>query len=277
MIIDTHHHLWDFNETDYGWMDDSMKVLKRSYLPGEFQEEILKAGVGGTIVVQARQMLEETLWLLDLSDRHSFIKGVVGWVDLCAEDLEDQLELLSRHPRLVGVRHVIHDEADDEFMLRPSFLRGIRTLGKFKLTYDLLLFPRHLARAHKLVKLFPEQRFVLDHMAKPFIRKGLLTPWQEELESLSTGDNVWCKVSGMVTEGDLKSWKFEDFVPYMEAAFKAFGTERILLGSDWPVCKLAGEYEQVLQIPLTFTEQMSDREKERIYYKNALECYQLEN
>jgi L-fuconolactonase len=276
MIIDAHHHLWQFNEKDYGWMDDSMGVLKRDYLPDHLEKEIKKTGVAGTVVVQARQSLEETEWLLELSKRHPFIKGVVGWVDLRSPDLEMQLDHFTKHSKLVGVRHVIHDEADDDFMLRPSFLSGIEKLGDYNLTYDLLLFPKHLTRAIELVSMFPDQHFVLDHLSKPFIQAGMMQPWKEDMQSLAAMPNVWCKISGMVTEADIGEWKYEDFVPYMEVVCEAFGNDRVMLGSDWPVCTLAGEYSQVMGIPFRFFEKLDSEILEMIVCKNAVNCYQLE-
>lgn len=220
--------------------------------------------------------MEETLWLLTLAEENPFIKGVVGWVDLRSDDLTYQLEQVGNHPKLVGIRHVIHDEADDDFMLRSAFLQGIETLQDYNLTYDLLLFPKHLGRAIELASMFPDQRFVLDHLSKPFIKSGILHPWKDDIESLATQPNVWCKISGMVTEADLESWKKGDFEPYLKVVCDAFGTDRLLLGSDWPVSKLAGEYARVMDIPITFFEKLNSDEKENIYSKNAIECYQLE-
>ena len=276
MIIDAHHHLWKFNTDDYGWMDDSMTVLKKDYLPSDLELEIGRSKVTGTVVVQARQMIEETRWLLELADKHPFIRGVVGWIDLRSVDRNVQLEQYGNHPKLVGVRHVIHDEPDDDFMLRPAFLKGIESLQEYDLTYELLLFPKHLERAIELVSMFPDQRFVLDHISKPFIKSGILHPWKDDIEALAAQPNVWCKISGMVTEADLASWKYEDFVPYMTVVCDAFGTDRIMLGSDWPVCRLAGEYTEVMGIPTTFIEHLSESEKEYVYSLNAIECYQLE-
>ena len=276
MIIDAHHHLWQFNDKDYGWMDDSMQVLKRDYLPDDLEKEIKKVGVTGTVVVQARQSLEETEWLLELSERHPFIKGVVAWVDLRSPKLEGQLERYTKHSKLVGVRHVIHDEADADFMLRPSFVSGIEKLREYSLTYDLLLFPKHLTRAIELVSMFQDQRFVLDHISKPFIKAGMMQPWKEDMQSLAAMPNVWCKISGMVTEADLGGWKYEDFVPYLEVVCEAFGTDRVMLGSDWPVCRLAGEYNQVMDIPFRYFEKIDSEIKEMILYKNAVNCYQLD-
>jgi L-fuconolactonase len=274
-IIDTHHHLWNYHAEEYGWMDEAMGVLKRDYLPGDLEPFMERAGVSGTVAVQARQITEETRWLLEQSDEHPFIKGVVGWVDLCSPGLGAQIEQFAAHPKLVGVRHVIHDEKDDDFMLHPAFMEGIGLLREFNLAYDLLLFPKHLPRAVELVSRFPEQRFVLDHISKPFIKSGVLHPWKEDLEALASHENVWCKISGMVTEADHASWKYEDFIPFLEVVSEAFGTARLMLGSDWPVCRLAGEYEEVLSIPFRFFSAFSNHEKERIYHMNAIECYQL--
>ncbi|MFO7670550.1 MAG: amidohydrolase family protein, partial [Bacteroidales bacterium] len=235
MIVDAHHHLWRFNKTDYGWMDDSMEVLKQDYLPSDLEKEIWNAGVSGTVVVQARQVLDETRWLLKLAEQNHFIKGVVGWVDLQSSRLDRQLEEFAGHPKLVGVRHVIHDEPDDDFMLSDAFIKGMEKLQGYGLTYDLLLFPKHLGRAAQLVRMFPGQRFVLDHISKPFIRSGIIQPWKDDIEALAVHPNVWCKISGMVTEASIDLWKDEDFVPYMKAIVDAFGTGRIMLGSDWPV------------------------------------------
>jgi len=275
MIIDAHLHLWRFNEADYGWMGDSMKDLRRDYLPSDLQNELEKAGVSGTVVVQARQILEETRWLLEQADANPFIKGVVGWVDLRSADLEKQLDEFAAHPKLVGVRHVVHDEADDDFLLRPAFVKGIEQLKSHNLTYDLLLFPKHLTRAIELASMFPDQTFVLDHISKPQIKSGIMQPWKEKIEALAAFPNVWCKISGMVTEADLNLWKYEDMLPYMKVVYEAFGTDRIMLGSDWPVCRLAGDYEVVMGIPMLYFRSLSEEEKANIFYRNAVDCYQL--
>jgi L-fuconolactonase len=277
MIFDAHHHLWEFNPEDYSWMDDTMSLLKRDYLPPELEHELPRADVRGTVVVQARQTIEETRRLLRWADEFPFIKGVVGWVDLCSEKLQKQLDELGNSPGMVGVRHVIHDEPDDDFMLRPEFLKGIGQLIEYDLCYDLLLFPKHLKRASELAGRFPNQKFVLDHIGKPFIKDGIMSPWREDLHRLASLPNVWCKVSGMVTEADTENWKYEDFIPYLEVVLELFGAERIMLGSDWPVCRLAGEYAEIMNIPIRFLEKLSPAEKHKIYHKNAAEFYNLTN
>jgi L-fuconolactonase len=274
-MIDAHHHLWSYNQMDYGWMNDSMLVLKRDYLPEDLELELQKTGVGGTVVVQARQSQEETSWLLALADKHSFIKGVVGWLDLLSPELNSRLKKFAAHPKLVGLRHVIHDETDDDFMLRPEFKRGIAALEEYNLSYDLLLFPRHLRRAIELVEEFPTQCFVLDHMGKPLIKSGIMEPWEFDIASLAEHPNVWCKLSGMVTEADLKNWSYEDLLPYMKVVLNAFGTDRIMLGSDWPVCRLAGEYSEVMKVAQKFIESLNEVDRDKILKQNAVDCYQL--
>ncbi len=275
MIIDSHQHFWRYKQEEYGWIDSSMEVLKRDYLPEELAQEIRVAGVAGTVAVQARQNVRETKWLLELADNHPFIKGVVGWVDLCSEELREQLEAYSVHPKLVGVRYVIHDEPDDDFMLRDEFTRGVSLLAEFGLSYDRLIFPRHLGRAIQLTGMFPDQRFVLDHLAKPPIRSGALHPWKVGILELAGQPNVWCKISGMVTEADHQLWEYRDFLPYLESVYDAFGPDRVILGSDWPVCRLAGEYREIMQIPLRFLESFDEPERSKILFRNVADCYQL--
>ena len=275
MMIDSHHPLGVWYAGGCAWVDDSMSVLKHDYLPEDLALELENSRISGTVVIQARQILEETRWLLELADENSFIKGVVGWLDLRSPDLEQQLLKFATHPKLVGVRHVIHDEADDDFMLHPDFIQGIAKLVDYDLVYDLLLFPRHLERAIKLVDSFPRQRFVLDHLGKPPINAGIMEPWKSDIGRLAAFPNVWCKLSGMVNEADHKHWQYKDLLPYMEVAWDSFGPERIMLGSDWPVCRLAGEYNEVINIVPKFIESLNCKDQEKILYQNAIDCYKL--
>ena len=274
-IIDAHHHLWKYNPPEYGWIDDSMKALKQDFLPEDLEAEMQAANIAGTIVVQARQSLEETRWLLEMADKHPFINGVVGWIDLRSPYVVQQLRDFAGHPKLVGARHVIHDEADEDFMLRPEFKTGLVYAGAYGLCYDLLLFPRHLRRAVKLVNSLPRQRFILDHLGKPPIQKGELEPWKADINKLATYPNVWCKLSGMVTEADWNRWTPDDLKPYMEIILEAFGPDRIMIGSDWPVCTLAGAYSKVMKIVPDFIKSLNQADQARILYKNAIDCYQL--
>jgi len=274
-LIDTHHHFWHYNREEYGWIDESMSVLKRDYLPGDLEQELQKSGTTGTVVVQARQSLDETRWLLGLASEHSFILGVVGWLDLCSPDLDQQLMEFAAHPKLVGVRHLLQDEPDDEFMLRGDFMKGMAQLGPNDLVYDLLLFPRHLDIAVELAARLPLQRFVLDHLGKPAISKGEMEPWRSGILNLAERANVWCKLSGMVTEADHQGWQYKDLLPYLEVAINAFGPDRVMLGSDWPVCMLAAEYAEVMAITGKFIKNLEKEDRNRILYQNAIDCYQL--
>ena len=258
-------------------MTEAMDVLRRDYLPGDLEPLLRAGGFDGTIAVQARQMIEETRWLLKLADQHSFIKGVVGWVDLCSPKLAAQLEEVAAHPKLVGVRHVLHDEPDDQFMLRPDFRRGIAHLRQFGLTYDLLLFPRHLPVAVKLVREFPEQPFVLDHIGKPRIAAGQFSPWREDLRALAECPNVWCKLSGLVTEAAWKQWQSADFHPYIEAVLEAFGLERVMIGSDWPVCTLSGDYGATMGVVTDYIRRFPTATQEEIFGGNCARFYRVDS
>jgi L-fuconolactonase len=255
MRLDAHQHFWRYNPQEYPWMSDEMPALKQDYLPDDLQPLLQAIGFDGSVVVQARQNLAETDWLLELADQYDFIKGVVGWVDLRSPEVRRQLERYAPHPKLRGVRHVVHDEPDDEFMLRPDFQRGIAALKEFNLTYDLLLFPRHLPVAVKVVERFPEQPFVVDHIAKPEIKHQRLSPWKEDLQALARYEQVMCKLSGMVTETHWGQWQPEDFRPYLDIVVNVFGPRRVMIGSDWPVCTLSGRYQQVMDIVLTYAQQ----------------------
>jgi L-fuconolactonase len=273
--IDTHQHFWKYNERDYGWMGPGMEKLKSDHLPADLAPLLRKVGIDGTVAVQARQCVEETEWLLHLTDENSFIKGVVGWVDLRSPQLALQLERFCYHPRLRGVRHVVHDEPDDKFMLGDDFVHGISKLRKYNLTYDLLLFTKHLPAACELVAKFPEQTFVLDHISKPLIKDGKIEPWKTDIHHLASFQNVSCKISGMVTEADWQNWKPGDFKPYMNIVLEAFGAERVMIGSDWPVCTVAGEYDEVVQIAANYVKQLSTGEQAAIWTENAKRIYQI--
>jgi L-fuconolactonase len=275
MKIDAHQHYWAYNANDYGWMGPGMEILKKNHLPDHLQPLLEKTGIDGTVAVQARQIVEETRWLLELAGQYPFIKGVVGWVDLRSPQLDEQLTLFKAQPKFCGVRHVIHDEPDDAFMLQDDFIRGIGMLAEFDLTYDLLLFPKHLPAACELVSKFPAQPFVVDHLAKPLIKDGIREPWATDLRRLAENPNVYCKVSGMVTEADWHAWQPADFQPYLDIVFEAFGLERVMLGSDWPVCTVAGSYADIVGIIVDYIQQFSADEQAGIMGKNAMKFYGL--
>lgn len=271
--IDSHQHFWRYDPAQHVWMTDQMDSLRRDFLPEELQPLLRVVGFDGTIAVQARQMPEETEWLLQLSDQHPFIRGVVGWVNLRSPQVGAQLQKYGGHSKLRGVRHVLHDEPDDNFMLAPEFIRGISRLKEFNLTYDLLLFPRHLPVAVKLVEAFPDQPFVLDHIAKPSIRDRQVSPWKENLEVLAALPNVFCKLSGMVTETHWGRWCPEDFQRYLDIVVAAFGTERVMIGSDWPVCTLSGSYADVMRIVTDYTQQFSAEARDAVLGGNCARVY----
>jgi L-fuconolactonase len=271
--IDAHQHFWKYTAAEYGWINDGMAALQRDFLPRDLQPLLDENGFGGSIAVQARHSLEETHWLLELAEQNSFIQGVVGWVDLCSPHLRGQLEALVARRKMVGVRHVVQDEPDDRLMLRPEFQRGIGQLAEFGLAYDLVLHPRHLPVATQLVRQFPAQTFVLDHLAKPGIADGVLEPWRREIRELAKCPNVSCKLSGMVTEARWREWKRDDFRPYLDTAFEAFGASRLMIGSDWPVCTLSGDYAQTLGVVIDFLGQLTEEERDGILGGNCARIY----
>jgi L-fuconolactonase len=245
MRLDSHQHFWRYNTTDYPWIQPDGPI-RRDFLPNDLAPLLKKAGLDGSIAVHARQSLVESNFLLGLADSHpQVVKGVVGWVDLQSDRVDEQLEQFAAHPKAVGVRHVVQDEPDDDFMLRPAFMRGISRLKQVGLTFDLLIFPKQLPAAIKLAEKFPDQPFVLDHLAKPHIRDGIISPWREQIRELARHPNVTCKVSGVVTEAKWVGWRAEDFRPYFDVAVEAFGIDRLMYGSDWPVATLAATYAQV--------------------------------
>src|SRR2546430_6760297 len=248
MHIDAHQHFWMYEQREYGWIDDAMTALRRDFLPADLKPELERSGFQGSVAVQARQTLEETQWLLELAERAPFILGVVGWVDLRSPRLRFELEPLAGKSKLVGVRHIAQSEPDERFLLQPDFLRGIAMLEEFDLAYDILIYTRHLPVAAEFVARFPRQRFVLDHMAKPPIKGGALDAWARGIQGLAAFPNVYCKVSGLVTEADWQVWKHEGMRPFLEVGFRCFGPRRVMVGSGWPVGTVAGPYARVMNL-----------------------------
>jgi L-fuconolactonase len=273
--IDAHQHFWQYNPAEHRWMTDEMAAIRRDCLPGDLKPLLDGLQFDGCVAVQARQNLEETRWLLELAERDEFIRGVVGWVDLRSPELAAQLEQFAGRKKLVGVRHVVQDEPDDEFMLGEDFRRGIGRLAEFDLAYDVLIYPRQLEAAIGLVEGFPEQRFVLDHISKPPIAEGRLEPWETGLRELANAPNLYCKLSGMVTEARWWEWQAEDFRPYLDVVFEAFGPERLMIGSDWPVCTLAASYESAMGIVASYVEQLSQADQDGILGGNCARFYRL--
>jgi L-fucono-1,5-lactonase len=276
MRLDSHQHFWVYDEADYGWIDERMDVIRRDFGPEDLHPLLRRVGFDGSVAVQARQSLEETEYLLRLAESSPFIKGVVGWVDLRSPRVREDLERFRERPRLVGVRHVVQDEPDDRFLLREDFLAGVSLLAELDLSYDILVYPRQLPAVVEFVAKLPEHRLVLDHIAKPAIARRELEPWATHIRQLGRFENLYCKLSGMVTEADWKGWKQEDFRPYLDVVLESFGPRRLLIGSDWPVATLAASYEQVVEIVTDFIEPLSSTEKDLILGANAVELYRLE-
>jgi len=275
MIIDAHQHFWKYDPVQYAWIDDSMAKLQRDYLPENLAPVLQKNGIDGCITVQADTSEADTTFLLELAAANDFVKGVVGWVDFCAENIEERLEFFADQQKICGFRHVVQAEPDVNFLLRTDFLRGIKALGKYDLTYDILVFPHQLGAALEFVRLFPKQQFVIDHLAKPYIKDGFRDGWTVLMRSIAEFPNVSCKISGLVTEADWQNWSYDDFVPYLDAVTAAFGADRLLFGSDWPVCLVAGDYSEVLEIVQRYTAAWSEQERAKIFGDNALRKYNL--
>jgi len=272
--IDSHQHFWQYDAVKHDWINDEMAVIRRDFLPADLLPVLQQNQVDGCVAVQADQTEAETDFLLQLSREHSFIKGVVGWVDLRADSIQDRLAYYAQFPAIKGFRHVLQGEAP-AFMLQPSFVRGIAALQSFNFTYDILIFPQHLQAAIELVKQFPDQPFVIDHIAKPYIKAGFIDEWKKDIQSIAKYNNVHCKISGMVTEGDFTQWKKADFAPYLEVVTAAFGVKRLLFGSDWPVCLSAASYEQMISIVREYFASFSADEQALLFGKNATEFYHL--
>jgi L-fuconolactonase len=275
MHIDAHQHFWNYNHSEYDWIDDAMASIRRDFLPAELKPLLENNGFQGSVVVQVRQALEETHWLLKLAEDNPFILGVVGWVDLRSPRLRAELESLAGKPKLVGIRHIVQNEPDG-FLLQPDFLRGISILAEFDIAYDLLIYPKHLPIAVEFVRRFPRERFVLDHLAKPPIKSGAIDLWARGIRELASFPNVQAKVSGLVTEADWQSWTPEDVRTYLDVAFECFGPGRLMIGSDWPVCTVAATYERTMNLVRDYLSRYTAEEREAVLGGNAAKFWQLQ-
>jgi len=276
MKIDSHHHFWKYSVNEYGWIDDDMKSIRKDFLPEDLEREIRGAGIDAVVSVQARQTVSETEWLLGFSEEHAFIKGLVGWVPLSSPNVKQHLSRFSSFPKLKSVRHVVQGESDDDFILGNDFNRGIKVLKEFGLAYDILILEKHLPQTIRFVDMHPDQVFILDHIAKPRIKENIIEPWRKNIRSLAQRRNVYCKVSGMVTEADYGKWTEEQLRPYFETVLEAFGPERLMFGSDWPVCTVACEYRRWGAIVHKFISGLSVSEQDAIFGGNAVKAYDLE-
>lgn len=275
MVIDSHQHFWKYEPVKHDWIDDNMSVIRRDFSPSDLAKVYQENSIDGCVAVQADQTLEETDFLIDLASNNNFIKGIVGWVDLRSENIENVLEKYSTNKIVKGFRHVVQGEADHNFLLRPNFSRGISLLEKYNFTYDILVFPHQLGAVLEFVKKFPNQKFVIDHIAKPYIKDGYFDGWATMMTAIGKHENVSCKMSGMVTEAEYNTWTPEQIHPYMNTALEAFGSKRILFGSDWPVCLVAGNYNKIKKLTTDFISQLSQIEQDSIMGNNAIEFYNL--
>lgn len=275
MTIDSHQHFWKYEPTKHSWIDDEMSVIRRDFLPSDLKKVYEENNIAGCVAVQADQTLAETDFLLELANENDFIKGVVGWVDLRAAAVDTVLAAYHGQKKLKGWRHVVQGEADHNFLMRKDFLRGISFLEKYDYVYDILIFPHQLGATLEFVKQFPHLRFVIDHIAKPYIRDGFFEGWAVLMKEIAKHENVHCKISGMITEADYNSWTPQQITPYMDWVLKIFGPERIMYGSDWPVCLVAGNYSEVKKLVTDFISTLSTSEKNSIMGENAINFYNL--
>lgn len=275
MRIDAHQHFWKYNEARDSWITDDMSVIQRNFLPEDLKPLLPLNKIDGTVIIQSDQSKEENIFQLANGLQQDFVKGVVGWVDLEADDVSDHLAHYQEFKKMKGFRHILQGEKQRDFMLRPNFKRGIGKLKEFGYTYDILIYPDQLYYTLDFVKAFPDQLFIVDHLAKPYIKDKKIDDWRKGMKALALVENVCCKVSGMVTEADWGQWKYEDFTPYLDVVADSFGPGRLLYGSDWPVCLVAASYEDVLGLVERYFSTFSSDERDLIFGKNAVKFYNL--
>jgi L-fuconolactonase len=275
MRIDAHQHFWIYNEERDSWITDEMSVIQRNFLPEDLRPVLAQNRIDGTVIVQSDQSKEENIFQLANALKHDFVRGVVGWIDFEADDLSDQLEYYQEFKKLKGFRHVLQGEQQRDFMLRPKFKRGVGRLKDFGYTYDILIHADQLAYTLEFVRAFPDQPFIINHLAKPHIKAGQIYEWKKAMAQIASFENVFCKVSGMVTEADWKQWNYDDFLPYLEAVADWFSPRRLLFGSDWPVCLVAASYDQVVGLAEKYFSTFSKDEQDLIFGKNAVSFYNL--
>ena len=274
--IDAHQHFWQFDPVRDSWITPDMSAIRHDFLPADLKPLLDRNGMDGSVVVQTCQEESDNQFMLKLAKENDFVKGVVGWVDLCSPNVEERLKYYKdNHPKIKGFRHVLQGEPDEKFMLRDDFRHGVGLLNKYGFTYDILIYPNHLKYAKQLVMEFPDQKFVIDHLAKPYIKLKIVDQWKNDLEDLAMFKNVYCKVSGMITEADWYAWRTQDFTPYLDAVFNAFGTSRLMYGSDWPVCLVAGGYNRALEILQIYVSGLSQEEQDQFFGRNAINFYNL--
>ena len=274
--IDAHQHFWKYDPIRDTWMEPDMKAIQRDFFPADLLPLLQEAGIDGCVTVQVDSSEEENEFLFSNADRYEFIKGVVGWVDLQDPRVEDRLAWYRRFPKMKGFRHILQGERDRALMLKPAFKRGIGLLAKYGYTYDILIYPDQLGYAREFVAAFPDQPFIIDHIAKPYIKDRYITEeWKDAIRAVAAYENTWCKISGMVTEADWYHWKPEHLKPYIDTVVEAFGPSRLVYGSDWPVCTVAASYQQVAQIVKDYFSTFSAAEQDAFFGGNAIKFYHL--
>ena len=275
MKMDSHQHFWKYHPDKDSWITDDMKVIQRDFLPNELLPLLKESAVHGCIAVQADQSEAETEFLLQLAQENDFIKGVVGWVDLRSDNVEERLKHYSKYKKIKGFRHIVQAESQDDFLLRDDFCKGIAQLEKYNFTYDILIFPKHLPVAIEFVKQFPNQKFVINHLAKPNFKQIDFTQWEKGIREIASCPNVYCKVSGLVTEADWNNWKVEDFTYCLDVVTREFGMNRLMFGSDWPVSLLASNYQESIGIAQQYFAAFSKSDQEKFWGTNAIRFYNL--
>lgn len=273
--IDSHQHFWKYDSVKFDWITDEMSPIKKDFLPRNLEPVLQENNFDGCVTVQVQQTEEENSFLCSIAEGHDFVKAVVGWIDLQSKNIEERLAHYKNFKKLKGFRHILQGDEKRDLMLSPAFKRGIGLLNKYNFTYDILIFPDQLIFARELAKEFPEQKFVINHLAKPYIKDGKIDEWKKSIEAISWFENVYCKISGMVTEADWKKWRTNDFFPYLDVVVKSFGTNRIMYGSDWPVCLVAASYSQVFNIVREYFSSFSTNELELFFGGNAVKFYNL--
>lgn len=273
--IDSHQHFWKFDPVRDNWINDEMKVIQKDFLPDDLEPILKQNGFDGCVAVQSDQSEAENHFHFMNAEEFNFIKGIVGWVDLQAKTVEERLQYYFQFKKIKGFRHILQGEPQRDVMLQPAFMNGISLLQKYNFTYDILIFKDQLRYLPKFVSLFPDQRFVIDHIAKPVIKDGEIEEWTDDMKEVAQFENVYCKISGMVTEADWKNWKKEEFKPYIDTVVEAFGMNRIMFGSDWPVCLVAASYSQMLGIVEDYFASFSKDEQEKFFGVNAMKFYNL--
>ncbi|MEP6845166.1 MAG: amidohydrolase family protein [Panacibacter sp.] len=273
--IDAHQHFWLFDKDRHAWINDAMQLIQKDFMPADLQPVLQQNIIDGCVLVQVDQTEEENIFQLKNAAQFDFIEGVVGWIDLQAETVEERLQYYQQFKKMKGFRHILQGEADRALMLKPAFKNGIGLLNKYNYTYDILIFPDQLKFAYELVKAFPDQRFVIDHIAKPYIKDQMIDDWKKDMAVFKSFENVYCKISGMVTEADWMHWKNDDFKPYFDVVVETFGTKRVMFGSDWPVCLVAASYERMLGIVKEYFSSFSNEEQNDFFGNNAIKFYNL--